>query len=235
MPRSHRLKTSNVRIEPNRQSAVRCGPKPRLSREMIIETACKILARIPAEQFTLAKLAKDINAGVMSIYTYFPNRDALIDAVGEHIFFLFEAPTSEGEHWQDLILEWLHATHRLVAKYPIISNVIFWNRRYSTTWLEKWWLPLARILRRQGLDHERLAFTMNWLSASAFAVIRAHASAADSVDPSVVERDRPLSQDDERLAKELWQFLSDRALALDFAFENIIYGLESRIAEREAR
>jgi len=104
MPQSHRLKTSNVRIGPNRQSAVRSGPKARLSREMIIETACKILARIPAEEFTLAKLAKEIKASVMSIYTYFPNRDALIDAVGEHIFFLFEAPTSEGEHWQDLIL-----------------------------------------------------------------------------------------------------------------------------------
>jgi AcrR family transcriptional regulator len=234
MPQSHELKTSNVRTEPNRQNAARCGPKPRLSREMIIDAACQILARIPVEEFTLAKLAKDINAGVMSIYTYFPNRDALIDAVSEHIFSLFEAPTSEGEPWQDLILEWLHATHRLVAKYPIISNVIFWDSRYSTTWLEKWWLPLARILRRQRLDQARLAFTMNWLSASAFAVIKAHASAAESLDPSAIERDRPLSQDDEQLAQELWQFLSDRTSALDFAFKNIIYGLESRIAEREA-
>jgi AcrR family transcriptional regulator len=204
------------------------GRKARLSREMITSVAREMLNEMSLEAFTLAGLAKRLDAGVMSLYTYFPNRDALLDAVAEQIFESFETPPGTGR-WQDVILDWLWATQRLLERHPVVLKVIFWDEHHSPAWMKTWWLPIARILQAQGLDNPRIAFTMNWFSTSAIGMIVSQAGARQRKPLSVVSHIETLERDEHRLAVELWLCLGDvdPAAALDFGFRNIIQGMEA--------
>ena len=206
------------------------GRKPRLSRAMITAEALQMLTEAPLEAFTLARLAKRLNAGVMSLYTYFSSRDELLDAVAEQIFAGFEAPAAEGV-WQDVMLDWLWATQRLLDQYPVVLKVIFWDGHHSPAWLKFWWLPIAALFKRQGLDNQETAFAMNWFTTSAIGMMVAQAGSAQRKQPSVIARIAPLDADQQRLAAELWFCLGevDRRDALAFGFRNLIAGLEKII------
>ena len=207
--------------------SVKPGPKPRLSRQMIIDRACRILENAPLEAFSLAKLAKELKATSMSLYTYFPNRDALLDAVGDRIFEMFEMPALGNAGWRPLVMEWLAATERLSTKNPAIFKIIFWDRRYSSSWLERWWLPVARIFEAQGLKGRDLAFTMNWFSTSTFSLINAKISAAMSDDPVGSPGVKLVADSDQHLASNLWHILTEeREAALEFGFALLLDDIE---------
>jgi AcrR family transcriptional regulator len=209
----------------------RGGPIPRLSRAMIVHEANVLLTELPLEEFTLAKLAKRLNATSMSIYTYFPNRGAILDAVGEHIFAMFEFPEINSRPWCEIISDWFLETHDLTKRYPVIFKIIFWDQRYSTSWLKRWWLPLARLLEDQGIQGCSLAYTMNWLTTSVFGLLSAYVRAEGSGNPARVEGAELLSVPDKALASDLWLVLAeDRTGALHFGFRNILGTLETLIA-----
>jgi AcrR family transcriptional regulator len=53
--------------------------RPELSREIIVDTAVRILDDEGADQLTFRRLAADLGAGVASLYWYVPSREALLD------------------------------------------------------------------------------------------------------------------------------------------------------------
>src|SRR5690606_34713130 len=133
------------------------GPKPRLSHEMIVQEACRLLAS-GSDNFTMANLAANLEAGVMTLYRYFPSRDSLLDAVGEHLIGQWNPPETEGRPWQDVVLDWLCETQRLWHAYPNALRVVFWNGPRTDIWAELWAAPLAALFRRHGMTDEHVAF-----------------------------------------------------------------------------
>src|SRR6185312_8402563 len=67
----------------------RPGRPPRISGEQVVQGALELLADVPLEQFSLTMLARHLGLSVMALYTYFPSRDALLEAVGVRVFELF--------------------------------------------------------------------------------------------------------------------------------------------------
>jgi AcrR family transcriptional regulator len=58
--------------------ARRRGPKPGLSPDQIVDVAYGMLAEGGVEEFSMRKLAAALGVSGMAIYTYFPNREALL-------------------------------------------------------------------------------------------------------------------------------------------------------------
>ena len=203
----------------------------RLSEQLIVAEALRMLESTPLEAFTLRALAKRLDAGVMSLYTYFPSRDALLNALADHVFSLFEPP-SASETWQALVRAWLWATYRHFERYPIAATVITWDGRVSAAWLNTW-LPVAAALKQQGVEGPRLAFAMDWFSTAAMSFVSSQINSQVFRRSEAVAHITGLSADGRLLMEELWSEFPKltRRPSLEFGFNAIIQALEQIAGE----
>jgi AcrR family transcriptional regulator len=199
---------------------------------MIVAEAVSMLQEGTLAALTLRGLAKRIGVGPMSLYTHFSSRDALINGVADHVFALFEPPAPRAS-WQDYIRDWLWATYRHFERFPVAPKVIAWDGKICSAWL-KTWLPIATVLKEQGLDWERLAFAMDWFGIAGMAYIQAQIDAPSTRSSTTFLAD--LEPDEQRLAIELWTGFRkiDVPSALEFGFGHIIRGLETLVENAKA-
>lgn len=145
------------------------GRPARLSREGILEKATQLLQENPVEALTMTRVAETMGTVTMSLYNYFPNREALLNAVAEHVFEQFEPPLIEGD-WRQSLMNWLLAMQDYLEQHPSVMRVIGWEGRVSGAWVRVM-EPVVRILREQGLEGRDLAFTFNWFMSSAMGLL----------------------------------------------------------------
>ena len=202
-----------------------------LSREMIVTEAVAMLTEGPLDALTLRGLAKRLEVGPMSLYTYFSGRDALLNAVADHVYALFEQPEI-GVSWQDYVRDWLWATYRLFQKFPAAANIINIEGRICSAWL-KTWLPIAGQLQKSGLDGDDLAFAMDWFGTSTMSFIQAQNNVGESRQPTALNFVAELESDDQRLAVDLWSRFRklETPQVLEFGFEQFVLGLETLVRD----
>ncbi len=203
--------------------------RARLSRERILEAACAMLGDTPGEGFTLEKLARRLGAGVMSLYTYFPSRDALLDAVAEHLFRQLPALDPAAQPWQAALLQRLWATHRLMEQHAALLGLIFRDGRHSAFWIRDWWLPIAQLLLAQGADTQRTAFAMHWLGNSAMGMMAAQVDFPRRRQSIGLEFLDGVPPEQQATAASLWLSMREvqHDAVLDFGFQQLIHGLET--------
>ena len=209
----------------------RGGPRPRLSREIFISTALELLNEGGIEQFSITKLGKRLNATAMSIYTYFPSRDALLEAAADHVFALF-TPPPEVDCWQEYMLAWVNAIIRHFERFPAALEVLAWDEHVSASWLRAW-IPAARVLRRKQPDLDRLAVITDWFLVTTIGFIYAHlrgtkrlAAYPEGVLDGFDEEDRELL-----IGLQQRHLHPDESQRLRIGFRNIVSGLEALLSE----
>lgn len=136
------------------------GRPHRTSREQMVAATLDMLEEHGLPNFTMAKLAAKLGISVMALYTYFPSRDALLDAVAESVFASFEPPL-DAETWRERIRSWQDSLYKVFEQRPIAFKLIKWDEHLSPAWMSMM-LPVVRILRAAGLSDEKLAFATSW-------------------------------------------------------------------------
>lgn len=147
------------------------GRQARLSREKIIDQALALLEELPVEDLTMTRIAERLGTTTMALYKYFPNRDALLGAVAEHIFSLFDPAMPAGGTWQERLLGWLLALQQHLERYPAMLKLAGWEGRLSGAWIRVL-ASVAQLLEERGLSGERLAFVLVWFMSSAVGLMR---------------------------------------------------------------
>ncbi len=66
------------------------GRPRRLTPEAVLDAALTLFEDEPAAEFTLGRLARRLGVPITSLYTCFPNRDALLDAAADRVFARFD-------------------------------------------------------------------------------------------------------------------------------------------------
>lgn len=231
MPQAQACRDRAATMEATVQSPARRGRPSRLSRERILSEALAVLTDTPINEFSLGLVAKRVGATAMSLYTYFPSRDALLLALAEDVFRRFEAP-APAAHWRDEITDWLWATVHHLDRYPVALKLSMWDGHISPGWL-KTWLPIAALMRAQGLQGSALAFAMSWFTTTAMGFITAQMASPANRQRSAIAYSEDLSTGDQRLAVELWLDLGElnRDDMLAYGFNNILDGLEALVAK----
>ncbi len=209
----------------------RAGRPPRLSREKVLNASMTLLEQMPVEQFTLARLAKSLDTVSMALYNYFPSRDALLEAIGDHVCMQFEMPPPRrNQRWQDTLMQWLWSFKDHAERYPIVIKVMGVNGNSSPGWL-RITLTVSRTLHEQGFRGHDLALH-TWLFCSyAIAVV------FNELEGSVFRSGISLSHID-KLEPDEQEFLlmlrkhnltltSDEVL--DLAFRQMIDNLEREV------
>ncbi len=141
------------------------GRPPRLSRRMVLEASMELLEKGPVEQFTMARVAKSLDTVSMALYNYFPSRNALLEAIGDHVCMQFEMPPPKrNQTWQDTLMQWLWAFKEHAERYPIILKVMGVDGKNSPGWL-RITLTVSKTLYEQGMRDHQLALHV-WLFCS---------------------------------------------------------------------
>jgi AcrR family transcriptional regulator len=210
--------------------------RPRgLSHEAILDAAAELIDEIPLEAFTLAKLAAKLGVSTMSLYTYYPSRDLLLEAVADRAFQRFEAPAPEGA-FRERILAWLWALQRHVEQHPVATKVMAWNGRLPVAWL-RIWTPVLRLIQEQGLEGAALAVTFDWFINAAIGLMLTERYAVE-VGKSATVGD--ISEFDPENGMLLMRLLYDLQSVgpqarFDLGFRRLVDGLEACIAEKATK
>jgi AcrR family transcriptional regulator len=71
-----------------------------LTRKRIIATAMELIERDGAEAVSMQRLATELGCSVMSLYSHFPSKPALLDGVADAVMSGIEIVPAAGDCWQ---------------------------------------------------------------------------------------------------------------------------------------
>jgi AcrR family transcriptional regulator len=145
------------------------GRPARLSREAVLEKAMELLAAVGnIEELTMTRIAQELGAVPMALYTYFPNREALLEALSAETFTGFTYQACADDPWQLRLRGWLQALQAYLQRFPHLRRSIGWNNQIavSSTWTTMI-LPVLDVMIEQGLTERRLALAFSWFVESA--------------------------------------------------------------------
>ncbi|GGO88850.1 hypothetical protein GCM10012280_30620 [Wenjunlia tyrosinilytica] len=109
-------------MEPAR-SPRRRAPRNSLNRELIIESALRLLDGEGVGAFTMRALAQELGVGAMALYTYFQGKEELFDAARERLLARYQPVGAEGSPREQL-RESCIAVYRLFAEHPSVIELL---------------------------------------------------------------------------------------------------------------
>jgi AcrR family transcriptional regulator len=101
-------------------------PRGSLSREEILEAAREIVERDGLRQLSMPTLATHLKSGVTSIYWYFTNKDALVDALAQRVLSDVhqQLPPIGNGPWDEELIAYFEAFHGLLQALPAYREVV---------------------------------------------------------------------------------------------------------------
>jgi AcrR family transcriptional regulator len=212
------------------------GRPARLSREAVVEKAMDLLSEVGnLEELTMTRIAQELGAVPMALYTYFPNREALIEALSAETFSGFTYTACPDDPWQVRLRGWLQALQDYLQRFPHLRRSIGWNNNVavSSTW-PKLVLPVLDVLLEQGLREQRLALAFNWFVESAMGFVILVSRSANYRQQFVSTSIEHLGADDQQKLMLLLPYLNTTSSEslIDLGFQGLINQLE-RFLEAE--
>ena len=98
-------------------------PHVPLSKERVLHVAVKTADAKGLAAVSMRKLADELGAGAMSLYHYFPNKDALLDEMVDAVFSRIEAPSTD-EDWKTALRKRAISTRAALTRHPWALDVM---------------------------------------------------------------------------------------------------------------
>lgn len=205
------------------------GRPSKISRERVLESALAMLLDAGLPPFSMPKLAKHMNVGVMTLYHYFPSRTELLEAAAENLFARLRMP-EENFPWEPAIRGWVRAVHEFFSEYPAALQLINWDDHISPAWLSVS-LPMLRILAQEGLEGAELAFAAQWVVNVVMGVISSQRMSADAPDLPLLTGTDAAAVADNRLIAGINRHYREVPMSrlIDFVADNVIDGLSKLV------
>jgi AcrR family transcriptional regulator len=98
-------------------------PRVQLSRDVIVDTAMRLLDRDGLDGVSMRRVAEDLGTGAASLYAHVANKEELLDLLLDRIVGEVEIPDPDPEHWQDQIRDIGMQMYRIYKAHRDISMV----------------------------------------------------------------------------------------------------------------
>src|SRR4051812_43397732 len=95
---------------------------PSLSRDRILSAALGVVEWEGAAALSMRRLAQELDVWPMSLYTYFHDKDELLDAIAARAAGAVALP-DEAESWRERLRALLHAVREAVAGNPAAGDL----------------------------------------------------------------------------------------------------------------
>ena len=96
--------------------------RPGLSIDIIVDTACELIAESGTEQLTMRKLSERLGVALGATYHYVPNRDGLLTLVAERINKSIPLRSTDPKEWRSTLRALLIDFATTFARYPGMAN-----------------------------------------------------------------------------------------------------------------
>jgi AcrR family transcriptional regulator len=163
-------------------------PASGLSHHKIVAAALRLIDRDGLDEFSTRKLGRALRCEAMTIYWYYPSKDALLDAVVEKLVVpIGLAAGEEPADWVDALRRVAHAYRRIAHEHPQAFPLLA-ARRFASEGTYAFLEQLFAFARRHGIPDRTAArfyrvvssycngFGMNELAAR-----------RDEIDPSITK------------------------------------------------
>jgi AcrR family transcriptional regulator len=127
------------------------GPKPTLSVEQIVEAAIEMADEGDLAAVTMHAVAAKLGFTTMALYRYFPNKEALFDAIVDAGMGPPPRPAEPRADWRTEVTRWAHAKRSMLCARPWLAELPFVAAPHGPNWLS-WLEALADPLAKTGLS-----------------------------------------------------------------------------------
>jgi len=213
-----------------------CGRRSRgqpagLSRDQVVTAALRLLEQAPYTELTLSRVAAELAVTPMALYSHVRNRDDLLVAVAERVFWALPQDAPPDPDYRARVRAWMGAFRLHILRYPQLIRI-------GLTHTQRRWVPrlsgiatLSRILRGAGLRGFDLSDAVEWIFTSVWGwvlselqAIEAYGSregwhgAAIAAIPLHVSADQielleALSHSSKRNYDDVFEFAADRLIS----------------------
>jgi AcrR family transcriptional regulator len=91
--------------------------------EQVLQVAIRIGDEESLDVLTMRRLAAELGVGTMTLYTYFRNKNELLDGVADHILGVLELPSLDGVELEDGMRLISHAFRRMMHDHPSVVRL----------------------------------------------------------------------------------------------------------------
>lgn len=98
--------------------------KPPLSREAVVDAGLRVLRDHGIDGVTMRAVAAEVDTGAASLYVYFPNRRALLDAMFDEVAAKIDlGPEPDPKRWREQLVGLLNRIVERMDDYPGIARI----------------------------------------------------------------------------------------------------------------
>ncbi|MFH7596394.1 TetR/AcrR family transcriptional regulator [Streptomyces racemochromogenes] len=155
MPRAEGTGTGSAAVDPRElwlgTGGPRRGRKPAYSRETITAAAVALADREGLEAVTMRRVAAEVGAGVMSLYSYAPDKDTLLHLMVDHVSGELAVPPAPTGDWRADLKSIGHLQRAHMLRHPWLPAALATRRSLGPNILAFLEHALA-VLRPTGLD-----------------------------------------------------------------------------------
>lgn len=112
-------------------------PKPKFTKEEIINTAFRIVDKQGSEKLTARELGKKLGSSSRPIFTVFKDMEELKKEVKEKAYDLLQEYLNEAENYQPLYKQVIKETIRFAVEHPKLFDLVFLSTNRKTVNFEQ--------------------------------------------------------------------------------------------------
>lgn len=103
------------------------GPRPRFTREAVLEAALRVIDTVPPDAFTLRRVADELGMGVMTLYGYVRNKEEILEGVTVLLFAEAHRRASDA-NWDEQLRAEVRALHSVGRRHPNLVTLVLAQR-----------------------------------------------------------------------------------------------------------
>ena len=127
------------------------GPKPALTPDDVVQAAIQIADEEGLQALTMHAVSARLGFTTMAVYRYFPNKEALFDAIVDAGMGLPPRPSDPRRDWRAEITRWAHAKRAMLCGRPWLAELPFVAAPHGPNWLS-WLEAVIDALSGTGLS-----------------------------------------------------------------------------------
>jgi TetR/AcrR family transcriptional regulator, tetracycline repressor protein len=168
---------------PERPARRGAGQRAGLSREAVLTAARRIADDEGVDRLTMRRLAGELGVMPNALYTYVPDKEALLDALLDDLLAGIDPGDPAEGDWRDGLVRVMDSSRRLLLAHPRLAPVFLARPGLGPNAARLGEITFE-LLRRGGLEGERAveAFRILLIYSLGFAAFQAPRLQSDSVE-----------------------------------------------------
>jgi AcrR family transcriptional regulator len=116
-----------IYVSRDSEAAAKRGPRPRFTREEVLEAALRVIDAEPPEAFTMRRVADELGMGVMTLYGYVRNKEEILEDITVLLFAEAHRASSAAD-WDEQLRAEVRALHSVGRRHPNLVTLVLAQR-----------------------------------------------------------------------------------------------------------